>query len=152
MKRQRIISATVLLVLLCATLPVGLFYYSAWRLALAREEGRLSQLAALSIRRTETAFDEAHGALLNMAALAAAAVVACAPGADARAGADQPLHRRAGALPARSSSLYLMGGQLPDSIPQSTADFVVKRGIAVTTRLLPLANPQRPLTALQLGD
>ncbi|AAW77696.1 Predicted signal transduction protein containing sensor and EAL domains [Xanthomonas oryzae pv. oryzae KACC 10331] len=68
MKRQRIISATVLLVLLCATLPVGLFYYLAWRLALAREEGRLSQLAALSIRRTETAFDEAHGALLNMAA------------------------------------------------------------------------------------
>ncbi|CEE41243.1 conserved hypothetical protein [Xanthomonas citri pv. citri] len=29
---------------------------------------------------------------------------------------------------------------------------MVKRGISVTTRLLPLANPQRPLMALQLGE
>ncbi|WP_017162282.1 EAL domain-containing protein, partial [Xanthomonas phaseoli] len=43
-------------------------------------------------------------------------------------------------------------GQLRNTVPQRTADFVVKRGIAVTTRLLPLANPQRPLMALQLGD
>ncbi|RYF09941.1 MAG: EAL domain-containing protein, partial [Deltaproteobacteria bacterium] len=68
MKRQRIISVTVLLVLLCATLPVSLSYYLAWRLALTREESKLAQLAALSIRRTDTAFDEAHGALLSMGA------------------------------------------------------------------------------------
>lgn len=67
MKRQRIISVTVLLVVLCATLPISLSYYLAWRLALDREQSRLSQLAALSIRRTEAAFDEAHGALVNMA-------------------------------------------------------------------------------------
>ncbi|WP_392337659.1 CSS-motif domain-containing protein [Xanthomonas oryzae pv. oryzae] len=151
MKRQRIISATVLLVLLCATLPVGLFYYLAWRLALAREEGRLSQLAALSIRRTETAFDEAHGALMNMAA--------------SRLPLWSPAHlAQMRALVLTSHYIVELGrfqqgrlrctswGQLPDSIPQSTAAFVVKRGIAVTTRLLPLANPQRPLTALQLGD
>ncbi|PKV11414.1 EAL domain-containing protein [Xanthomonas prunicola] len=151
MKRQRIISVTVLLVLLCATLPVGLSYYLAWRLALTREEGRLSQLAALAIRRTEAAFDEAHGALLNMAA--------------SRLPPCSPAHL------AQMRALVLTGhyivelgrfqqgrlsctswGQLRDSIPQSTADFVVKRGIAVTTRLLPLANPQRPLMALQLGD
>jgi sensor c-di-GMP phosphodiesterase-like protein len=150
-KRQRIISVTVLLVLLCATLPVGLSYYLAWRLALTREEGRLSQLAALAIRRTEAAFDEAHGALLNMAA--------------SRLPPCSPAHL------AQMRALVLTGhyivelgrfqqgrlsctswGQLRDSIPQSTADFVVKRGIAVTTRLLPLANPQRPLMALQLGD
>ncbi|AKK65557.1 membrane protein [Xanthomonas oryzae pv. oryzicola] len=151
MKRKRIISVTVLLVLLCATLPVGLSYYLAWRLALAREEGRLSQLAALSIRRTETAFDEAHGALLNMAA---SRLPLCSPAHLAQMRA----------LVLTSHYIVELGrfqqgrlsctswGQLPDSIPQSTADFVVKRGIAVTTRLLPLANPQRPLMALQLGD
>ncbi|AKO06101.1 EAL domain-containing protein [Xanthomonas oryzae pv. oryzicola] len=151
MKRKRIISVTVLLVLLCATLPVGLSYYLAWRLALAREEGRLSKLAALSIRRTETAFDEAHGALLNMAA---SRLPLCSPAHLAQMRA----------LVLTSHYIVELGrfqqgrlsctswGQLPDSIPQSTADFVVKRGIAVTTRLLPLANPQRPLMALQLGD
>ncbi|USI98901.1 EAL domain-containing protein [Xanthomonas prunicola] len=151
MKRQRIISVTVLLVLLCATLPVGLSYYLAWRLALAREEGRLSQLAALAIRRTETAFDEAHGALLNMAA---SRLPPCSPAHLAQMRA----------LVLTSHYIVELGrfqqgrlsctswGQLRDSIPQSTADFVVKRGIAVTTRLLPLANPQRPLMALQLGD
>ncbi|KOR44330.1 hypothetical protein ADT25_11305 [Xanthomonas oryzae] len=151
MKRQRIISVTVLLVLLCATLPVGLSYYLAWRLALAREEGRLSQLAALSIRRTETAFDEAHGALLSMAA---SRLPLCSPAHLAQMRA----------LVLTSHYIVELGrfqqgrlrctswGQLPDSIPQSTADFVVKRGIAVTTRLLPLANPQSSLMALQLGD
>ncbi|UXA54828.1 EAL domain-containing protein [Xanthomonas prunicola] len=151
MKRQRIISVTVLLVLLCATLPVGMSYYLAWRLALAREEGRLSQLAALAIRRTEAAFDEAHGALLNMAA---SRLPPCSPAHLAQMRA----------LVLTSHYIVELGrfqqgrlsctswGQLRDSIPQSTADFVVKRGIAVTTRLLPLANPQRPLMALQLGD
>ncbi|WP_416203782.1 EAL domain-containing protein [Xanthomonas euvesicatoria] len=151
MKRQRIISVTVLLVLLSATLPIGLSYYLAWRLALAREEGRLSQLAALSIRRTETAFDEAHGALLSMAA---SRLPPCSPAHLAQMRA----------LVLTSHYIVELGrfqqgrlsctswGQLRNTIPQRTADFVVKRGIAVTTRLLPLANPQRPLMALQLGD
>ncbi|AVQ08580.1 TPA: EAL domain-containing protein [Xanthomonas vasicola pv. zeae] len=151
MKRQRIINVTVLLVLLCATLPVGLSYYLAWRLALAREEGRLSQLAALSIRRTETAFDEAHGALLSMAG---SRLPSCSPAHLAQ--------MRALVLTSRyivELGRFQQGrlsctswGQLRNSIPQTKADFVVKRGIAVTTRLLPLANPQRPLMALQLGD
>ncbi|KUF35544.1 EAL domain-containing protein [Xanthomonas phaseoli] len=151
MKRQRIISVTVLLVLLSATLPIGLSYYLAWRLALAREEGKLSQLAALSIRRTESAFDEAHGALLSMAA---SRLPPCSP-------ADLAQMR---ALVLTSHYIVELGrfqqgrlsctswGQLRNTVPQRTADFVVKRGIAVTTRLLPLANPQRPLMALQLGD
>ncbi|CCG37317.1 EAL domain-containing protein [Xanthomonas citri pv. mangiferaeindicae] len=151
MKRQRIISVTVLLVLLSATLPIGLSYYLAWRLALAREEGRLSQLAALSIRRTETAFDEAHGILLSMAA---SRLPPCSPAHLAQMRA----------LVLTSHYIVELGrfqqgrlsctswGQLRNTIPQRTADFVVKRGIAVTTRLLPLANPQRPLMALQLGD
>ena len=67
-KRHRIISVTVLLALLCAALPTGVSYYLAWRLALTREQAELSRLAELSIRRTDTAFDEAHGALLSMAA------------------------------------------------------------------------------------
>ncbi|MEF9419771.1 hypothetical protein Xkhy_16175 [Xanthomonas axonopodis pv. khayae] len=151
MKRQRIISVTVLLVLLSATLPIGLSYYLAWRLALAREEGRLSQLAALSIRRTETAFDEAHGILLSMAA--------------SRLSPCSPAHlAQMRALVLTSHYIVELGrfqqgrlsctswGQLRNTIPQRTADFVVKRGIAVTTRLLPLANPQRPLMALQLGE
>ncbi|MGV7186448.1 EAL domain-containing protein [Xanthomonas axonopodis] len=151
MKRQRIISVTVLLVLLSATLPIGLSYYLAWRLALAREEGRLSQLAALSIRRTETAFDEAHGILLSMA--------------GSRLPPCSPAHlAQMRALVLTSHYIVELGrfqqgrlsctswGQLRNTIPQRTADFVVKRGIAVTTRLLPLANPQRPLMALQLGD
>ncbi|EKQ59692.1 hypothetical protein Xlen_05530 [Xanthomonas campestris pv. leeana] len=151
MKRQRIISVTVLLVLLSATLPIGLSYYLAWRLALAREEGRLSQLAALSIRRTETAFDEAHGILLSMAA---SRLPPCSPAHLAQMRA----------LVLTSHYIVELGrfqqgrlsctswGQLRNTIPQRTADFVVKRGISVTTRLLPLANPQRPLMALQLGD
>ncbi|CCF70246.1 EAL domain-containing protein [Xanthomonas citri] len=151
MKRQRIISVTVLLVLLSATLPIGLSYYLAWRLALAREEGRLSQLAALSIRRTETAFDEAHGILLSMAA---SRLPPCSPAHLAQMRA----------LVLTSHYIVELGrfqqgrlsctswGQLRNTIPQRTADFVVKRGIAVTTRLLPLANPQRPLMALQLGE
>lgn len=151
MKRQRIISVTVLLVLLSATLPIGLSYYLAWRLALAREEGRLSQLAALSIRRTETAFDEAHGALLSMAA---SRLPPCSPAHLAQMRA----------LVLTSHYIVELGrfqqgrlsftswGQLRNTIPQRTANFVVKRGIAVTTRLLPLTNPQRPLMALQLGD
>ncbi|OQP84127.1 hypothetical protein IA54_018090 [Xanthomonas phaseoli pv. syngonii LMG 9055] len=151
MKRQRIISVTVLLVLLSATLPIGLSYYLAWRLALAREEGKLSQLAALSIRRTETAFDEAHGALLSMAA---SRLPPCSPAHLAQMRA----------LVLTSHYIVELGrfqqgrlsctswGQLRNTVPQRTADFVVKRGIAVTTRLLPLANPQRPLMALQLGD
>ncbi|MBO9749393.1 EAL domain-containing protein [Xanthomonas phaseoli pv. dieffenbachiae] len=151
MKRQRIISVTVLLVLLSAALPIGLSYYLAWRLALVREEGRLSQLAALSIRRTETAFDEAHGILLSMAA--------------SRLPPCSPTHlAQMRALVLTSHYIVELGrfqqgrlsctswGQLRNTIPQRTADFVVKRGIAVTTRLLPLANPQRPLMALQLGD
>lgn len=151
MKRQRIISVTVLLVLLSATLPIGLSYYLAWRLALAREEGRLSQLAALSIRRTETAFDEAHGILLSMAA--------------SRLSPCSPAHlAQMRALVLTSHYIVELGrfqqgrlsctswGQLRNTIPQRTADFVVKRGISVTTRLLPLANPQRPLMALQLGE
>ncbi|MCL1500246.1 EAL domain-containing protein [Xanthomonas nasturtii] len=151
MKRQRIISVTVLLVLLCATLPIGLSYYLAWRLALSREESRLSQLAALSIRRTETAFDEAHGALLSMAASQAPP---CSPAHLAQMRAlvltshyiVELGHFQQGRLRCTS------WGQLPDSVPQTAADFVVKRGIAVTTRLLPLANPQHPLMALQLDD
>ncbi|KAB0525757.1 EAL domain-containing protein [Xanthomonas cissicola] len=151
MKRQRIISVTVLLVLLSATLPIGLSYYLAWRLALAREEGRLSQLAALSIRRTETAFDEAHGILLSMAA---SRLPPCSPAHLAQMRA----------LVLTSHYIVELGrfqqgrlsctswGQLRNTIPQRTADFVVKRGISVTTRLLPLANPQRPLMALQLGE
>ncbi|WP_372354007.1 EAL domain-containing protein [Xanthomonas sp. NCPPB 3761] len=151
MKRQRIISVTVLLVLLSATLPIGLSYYLAWRLALAREEGKLSQLAALSIRRTESAFDEAHGALLSMAA---SRLPPCSPAHLAQMRA----------LVLTSHYIVELGrfqqgrlsctswGQLRNTVPQRTADFVVKRGIAVTTRLLPLANPQRPLMALQLGD
>ncbi|OOW85824.1 hypothetical protein Xclt_05220 [Xanthomonas axonopodis pv. clitoriae] len=151
MKRQRIISVTVLLVLLSATLPIGLSYYVAWRLALAREEGRLSQLAALSIRRTETAFDEAHGILLSMAA---SRLPPCSPAHLAQMRA----------LVLTSHYIVELGrfqqgrlsctswGQLRNTIPQRTADFVVKRGISVTTRLLPLANPQRPLMALQLGE
>ncbi|WAW91631.1 EAL domain-containing protein [Xanthomonas citri pv. malvacearum] len=151
MKRQRIISVTVLLVLLSATLPIGLSYYLAWRLALAREEGRLSQLAALSIRRTETAFDEAHGILLSMAA---SRLPPCSPAHLAQMRA----------LVLTSHYIVELGrfqqgrlsctswGQLRNTIPQRTDDFVVKRGIAVTTRLLPLANPQRPLMALQLGE
>ncbi|AMV06060.1 EAL domain-containing protein [Xanthomonas citri] len=151
MKRQRIISVTVLLVLLSAALPIGLSYYLAWRLALVREEGRLSQLAALSIRRTETAFDEAHGILLSMAA---SRLPPCSPAHLAQMRA----------LVLTSHYIVELGrfqqgrlsctswGQLRNTIPQRTADFVVKRGIAVTTRLLPLANPQRPLMALQLGD
>ncbi|WAW87497.1 EAL domain-containing protein [Xanthomonas citri pv. malvacearum] len=151
MKRQRIISVTVLLVLLSATLPIGLSYYLAWRLALAREEGRLSQLAALSIRRTETAFDEAHGILLSMAA---SRLPPCSPAHLAQMRA----------LVLTSHYIVELGrfqqgrlsctswGQLRNTIPQRTVDFVVKRGIAVTTRLLPLANPQRPLMALQLGE
>ncbi|WP_115563232.1 EAL domain-containing protein [Xanthomonas arboricola] len=151
MKRQRIISLTVLLVLLCATLPIGLSYYLAWRLALSREESRLSQLAALSIRRTETAFDEAHGALLSMA--------------TSRMPSCSPAHlAQMRALVLTNHYIVELGhfqqrrlrctswGQLPDSIPQTSPDFVVKRGIAVTPRLLPLANPQHPLMALQLGD
>lgn len=43
-------------------------------------------------------------------------------------------------------------GPSPATVAHSTADFVVKRGIAVTTRLRPLANPQHPLMALQLRD
>lgn len=151
MKRQRIISVTVLLVLLCATLPVGLSYYLAWRVALLREEGKLSQLAALSIRRTQTAFDEAHGALLSMAA---SRLPPCSPA--------QLAQMRA--LVLTSHYIVELGrfqqgrlsctswGQLRDSIPQTAADFIVKPGIAVTTRLLPIANPKRPLMALQLGD
>ncbi|SOO34152.1 EAL domain-containing protein [Xanthomonas citri] len=151
MKRQRIISVTVLLVLLSAALPIGLSYYLAWRLALVREEGRLSQLAALSIRRTETAFDEAHGILLSMAA---SRLPPCSPAHLAQMRA----------LVLTSHYIVELGrfqqgrlsctswGQLRNTIPQRTADFVVKRGIAVPTRLLPLANPQRPLMALQLGD
>ncbi|MCT8357841.1 EAL domain-containing protein [Xanthomonas citri pv. anacardii] len=151
MKRQRIISVTVLLVLLSAALPIGLSYYLAWRLALVREEGRLSQLAALSIRRTETAFDEAHGILLSMAA---SRLPPCSPAHLAQMRA----------LVLTSHYIVELGrfqqgrlsctswGQLRNTIPQRTADFVVRRGIAVTTRLLPLANPQRPLMALQLGD
>ncbi|MGD6597229.1 EAL domain-containing protein [Xanthomonas citri pv. citri] len=151
MKRQRIISVTVLLVLLSATLPIGLSYYLAWRLALAREEGRLSQLAALSIRRTETAFDEAHGILLSMAA---SRLPPCSPAHLAQMRA----------LVLTSHYIVELGrfqqgrlsctswGQLRNTIPQRTADFVVKRGISVTTRLLPLANPQRPLMALQLCE
>nr|WP_232350746.1 EAL domain-containing protein [Xanthomonas citri] len=140
-----------MLVLLSATLPIGLSYYLAWRLALAREEGRLSQLAALSIRRTETAFDEAHGILLSMAA--------------SRLSPCSPAHlAQMRALVLTSHYIVELGrfqqgrlsctswGQLRNTIPQRTADFVVKRGIAVTTRLLPLANPQRPLMALQLGE
>ncbi|APO95475.1 EAL domain-containing protein [Xanthomonas vesicatoria] len=151
MKRQRIISVTVLLVLLCATLPIGLSYYLAGRLALSREESRLSQLAALSIRRTETAFDEAHGALLSMAA--------------SHAPPCSPTHlAQMRALVLTSHYIVELGrfeqrrllctswGKLPTSIPQTRPDFVVKRGIAVTTRLLPLANPQHPLMALQLGN
>ncbi|MBB3827535.1 EAL domain-containing protein [Xanthomonas arboricola] len=151
MKRQRIISLTVLLVVVCATLPIGLSYYLAWRLALSREESRLSQLAALSIRRTDTAFDEAHGALLSMAA---SQVPPCSPAHLAQMRA----------LVLTSHYIVELGhfrhrwlrctswGQLPDNIPQTAPDFVVKRGIAVTTRLLPLANPQHPLMALQLGN
>nr|WP_244672292.1 EAL domain-containing protein [Xanthomonas sp. D-36-1] len=140
-----------MLVLLSAALPIGLSYYLAWRLALVREEGRLSQLAALSIRRTETAFDEAHGILLSMAA--------------SRLPPCSPTHlAQMRALVLTSHYIVELGrfqqgrlsctswGQLRNTIPQRTADFVVKRGIAVTTRLLPLANPQRPLMALQLGD
>ncbi|AGI06167.1 Sensor and EAL domain containing signal transduction protein [Xanthomonas citri subsp. citri Aw12879] len=141
----------MLLVLLSATLPIGLSYYLAWRLALAREEGRLSQLAALSIRRTETAFDEAHGILLSMAA---SRLPPCSPAHLAQMRA----------LVLTSHYIVELGrfqqgrlsctswGQLRNTIPQRTADFVVKRGISVTTRLLPLANPQRPLMALQLGE
>ncbi len=151
MKRQRIISVTVLLVVLCATLPIGLSYYLAWRLALSREESRLSQLATLSIRRTESAFDEAHGALLN---LAGSQLPPCSPAHLAQMRA----------LVMTSHYVVELGhfqqrrlrctswGQLLDSIPQSMPDFVVKRGIAVTTRLRPLANPQHPLMALQLGN
>nr|WP_205390048.1 EAL domain-containing protein [Xanthomonas citri] len=140
-----------MLVLLSATLPIGLSYYLAWRLALAREEGRLSQLAALSIRRTETAFDEAHGILLSMAA---SRLPPCSPAHLAQMRA----------LVLTSHYIVELGrfqqgrlsctswGQLRNTIPQRTADFVVKRGISVTTRLLPLANPQRPLMALQLGE
>nr|WP_211115939.1 EAL domain-containing protein [Xanthomonas sp. D-99] len=140
-----------MLVLLSAALPIGLSYYLAWRLALVREEGRLSQLAALSIRRTETAFDEAHGILLSMAA---SRLPPCSPAHLAQMRA----------LVLTSHYIVELGrfqqgrlsctswGQLRNTIPQRTADFVVKRGIAVTTRLLPLANPQRPLMALQLGD
>ncbi|MFO3704967.1 CSS-motif domain-containing protein, partial [Xanthomonas codiaei] len=151
MKRQRIISLTVLLVVVCATLPIGLSYYLAWRLALSREEGRLSQLAALSIRRTETAFDEAHGALLSMAA---SRLTPCSPAHLAQMRAlvltshyiVELGYFRQGRLRCTS------WGLLPRSIAQSRPDFVVKRGIAVTTRLLPLANPQHPLMALQLDD
>ncbi|MCC8537145.1 EAL domain-containing protein [Xanthomonas axonopodis pv. poinsettiicola] len=151
MKRQRIISLTVLLVVVCATLPIGLSYYLAWRLALSREEGRLSQLAALSIRRTETAFDEAHGALLSMAA---SRLTPCSPAHLAQMRAlvltshyiVELGYFRQGRLRCTS------WGLLPKSIAQSRPDFVVKRGIAVTTRLLPLANPQHPLMALQLDD
>ncbi|MEA5124216.1 EAL domain-containing protein [Xanthomonas floridensis] len=151
MKRQRIISLTVLLVVVCATLPIGLSYYLAWRLALSREEGRLSQLAALSIRRTETAFDEAHGALLSMAA---SRLTPCSPAHLAQMRAlvltshyiVELGHFRQGRLRCTS------WGLLPASIAQSRPDFVVKRGIAVTTRLLPLANPQHPLMALQLDN
>ncbi|WAT14715.1 EAL domain-containing protein [Xanthomonas fragariae] len=151
MKRKRIISVTVLLVVLCATLPIGLSYYLAWRLALSREESRLSQLATLSIRRTESAFDEAHGALLN---LAGSQLPPCSPAHLAQMRA----------LVMTSHYLVELGhfqqrrlrctswGQLLDSIPQGMPDFVVKRGIAVTTRLRPLANPQHPLMALQLGN
>ncbi|MDV2452298.1 EAL domain-containing protein [Xanthomonas hortorum] len=151
MKRQRIISVTVLLVVLCATLPISLSYYLAWRLALDREQSRLSQLAALSIRRTEAAFDEAHGALVNMAG---SQLPRCSP--------EHLAQMRA--LVLTSHYIVELGhfqqrrlrctswGPLPEAIPQSTPDFVVKRGIAVTTRLRPLANPQHPLMALQLDD
>ncbi|MBB4759326.1 hypothetical protein XarjCFBP7653_16250 [Xanthomonas arboricola] len=151
MKRQRIISVTVLLVLLCATLPVSLSYYLAWRLALDREEGKLAQLAALSIRRTETAFDEAHGALLSM-------------GASPLQPCSQPHLAQMRALVLASHYIvelgYLQQGRLrctswgpsPEVVAHTAADFVVKRGIAVTTRLRPLANPHHPLMALQLRD
>ncbi|CAD1796670.1 sensor c-di-GMP phosphodiesterase-like protein [Xanthomonas arboricola] len=151
MKRQRIISVTVLLVLLCATLPISLSYYLAWRLALDREEGKLAQLAALSIRRTETAFDEAHGALLSM-------------GASPLQPCSQPHLAQMRALVLASHYIvelgYLQQGRLrctswgpsPEVVAHTAADFVVKRGIAVTTRLRPLANPHHPLMALQLRD
>ncbi|WP_127169478.1 EAL domain-containing protein [Xanthomonas sp. BRIP62415] len=151
MKRQRIISVTVLLVLLCATLPISLSYYLAWRLALDREEGKLAQLAALSIRRTETAFDEAHGALLSM-------------GTSPLQPCSQPHLAQMRALVLASHYIvelgYLQQGRLrctswgpsPEVVAHTAADFVVKRGIAVTTRLRPLANPHHPLMALQLRD
>ncbi|MEB1610406.1 EAL domain-containing protein [Xanthomonas arboricola] len=151
MKRQRIISVTVLLVLLCAALPISLSYYLAWRLALDREESKLAQLAALSIRRTDTAFDEAHGALLSMAA---SQLPPCSPSHLAQMRA----------LVLASHYIvelgYIQQGRLrctswgpsPEAVAHTTADFVVKRGIAVTTRLRPLANPQHLLMALQLRD
>nr|WP_208415406.1 EAL domain-containing protein [Xanthomonas euroxanthea] len=140
-----------MLVLLCATLPISLSYYLAWRLALDREEGKLAQLAALSIRRTETAFDEAHGALLSM-------------GASPLQPCSQPHLAQMRALVLASHYIvelgYLQQGRLrctswgpsPEVVAHTAADFVVKRGIAVTTRLRPLANPHHPLMALQLRD
>ncbi|MCC4587634.1 EAL domain-containing protein [Xanthomonas sp. NCPPB 1067] len=151
MKRQRIIRLTVLLVVLCASLPVGLSYYLAWRLALSREESRLSQLAALSIRRTDAAFKEAHAVLVGMA--------------SAKAPPCSPAHlAQMRALVLTSPYIVELGhfrqrrlrctswGKLPKGIPQTPADFVVRSGISVTTRLRPLANPQHSLMALQLGD
>ncbi|MBB6575671.1 MULTISPECIES: EAL domain-containing protein [Xanthomonas] len=151
MKRQRIISLTVLLVVLCATLPVSLSYYLAWRLALDREESKLAQLAALSIRRTDTAFDEAHGALLSMAASQ------LQPCSQSHLGQMRALVLASHYIVELG---YMQQGRLrctswgpsPATVAHSTADFVVKRGIAVTTRLRPLANPQHPLMALQLRD
>ncbi|CAD7386534.1 EAL domain-containing protein [Xanthomonas arboricola] len=151
MKRQRIISLTVLLVVLCATLPVSLSYYLAWRLALDREESKLAQLAALSIRRTDTAFDEAHGALLSMAASQ------LQPCSQSHLGQMRALVLASHYIVELG---YMQQGRLrctswgpsPATVAHTTADFVVKRGIAVTTRLRPLANPQHPLMALQLRD
>ncbi|MEB1548741.1 EAL domain-containing protein [Xanthomonas campestris pv. campestris] len=151
MKRHRIISVTVLLALLCAALPTGVSYYLAWRLALTREQAELSRLAELSIRRTDTAFDEAHGALLSMAA---STLPSCSPAHLAQMRAlvlsshhiVELGHFQQGQLRCTS------WGTLDAAVPQTPADFTVARGIAVTTRLLPLASPQHPVMALHLGD
>lgn len=150
-KRQRIIRVTVLLVVLCASVPVGLSYYLAWRLALSREQSRLSQLASLSIRRTEAAFGQAHAMLLDMAKTR---TPACSPAHLAQMRAlvlTSPAIEELGHF--RQQRLRCTSwGKLPKALPQAPADFLVRSGISVTTRLRPLANPQHPLIALRLGD
>ncbi|KAB7769153.1 EAL domain-containing protein [Xanthomonas maliensis] len=151
MRRRRILGITLVLALVCAAVPIGLAIHVAWRLALEREQTRLSQLAELSIRRTEAAFDEAHQALRFMGQ---SPLPPCSP---------QHLAQMR-ALVLSSHYIAELGyfqqrqlrctswGPLTTPIPQHSPDFVSRRGIAVTAHLRPLASPQHPVMALQLGS
>ena len=148
--KKNVIIVTIVLTIICATLPLASMLYFSWSRAVSQEQVRLALYAQSALDRSDIVLKDSYTALTHLEPLN---LRPCSPEHLTR------MRRLSVNTRAIEEIGYFEQGILkctswgisPEGMKQTRVDFVTSHGLEVTLRMLPGVSKGNPMVSLQYG-